>query len=375
MRELLDRVCRYRYVVLVLVAAVMWVDAIAEGGAYGQDWHYFLTGAGALTGSAGLHVYARLPYLQFGPLALLVTVPLRYLGPLHGWYVVSALGMAAGVLTIRIVERAAEAMLDEPGRQALPLAVVVGGVFVLAGWTSAAVARGHPDDVLALLGVALAVRATTRRRWLLAAVLLGLAAAVKPWALFALPLAAANPRARWRGPIVAVAAAVLPWVPFFLADSSTWRVETFHLPVSAMSTLHALGLAVGATPAWPREAQFAAAVLLGALAVQAGKWYLVPMIACAVRVNLDPATVDTYGTGVVLGAFLWDLATPARVPALRTMLSWLALFYLFDDVYYLRLPATPYRWLVVGARLLVLAAPVAVTARVIRRRAPIPGPA
>lgn len=358
MGAIFNRACRHRYVVLTVVAVVMWIDAISVGGAQGQDWHYFLSGAGALTGTTGLHVYAQMPDLQFGPLALVAAVPLRYLGPLHGWYVVSAAGMALGVVAIRVAESTAAELLGNDDDPALARAVLVGGAFVLAAWTSGAVTKGHPDDVLAMLGIAFAARAASQKRWLLTSLLVGLAAAAKPWAMFALPLAAAVPRARWRGPAVALVVAIVPWLPFLVADPKTLRVGSVHLPVNGLSTLHALGLAVGSTPAWPREAQLVVAVALGFLAVRRGTWWLVPIIAAAVRVNLDPAAVDTYGMGVIYGALLWDLISPLRVPAQRTIAAWFAVFYVLNDLSSLGPPTSLYRWTVVLARLLVLVAPV-----------------
>jgi hypothetical protein len=363
-RDLFDRARRYRYAVLAVVAVAIWLDTLSAAEWEGTDWHFFLGGAHALTGGSGLHVYARMPYLQFGPLALLVGVIFRDVGPDHGWVVVSALGMALGVLAIRLLEGAANALRSDAVRATT--CVLIGGPFFLAAWASPAVSEGHPDDVLALLAIAGAVRAMATRRWLFGAILVGLAAAAKPWALLALPLAAALAGFRLRGLLVAVAAAAVPWLPFFVVDAGTRRVGDFHLGVETTSTLHYLGLAVGATPAWPREVQLAIALVLGGVAVARGRWILVPLLAFAVRINIDPAAVDYYAAGPVLGALAWDLVEPTRLPPARTIIAWLTLLYLPSDLLTAGARGSTYNAVIVVFRLAVLVLAVWAVARPVR---------
>lgn len=330
MQALLERGCYHRYLLLAVASAVIWLDTASAVEWEGNDWHFFLAGAHAVTSTSGFHVYARMPYLQFGPLALLVSVVFRDVGPHHGWIVVSLLGMAFGIVAIRQLERAAIALGVEQGRVAL--VVLLGGPFFLATWASPAVSQGHPDDVLALLAIAGAVRATASRRWLVASILVGLASAAKPWALLALPLAAVLDGRRVRGLLVALAAAAVPWLPFFVSDTATRRVGQFHLRVAQTSTLHYLGIPVGAEPSWPRVFQFVLALALGAIAVQRGRWVLVLFIAFLVRMNLDPAAADYYAAGPVIGALAWDLVEPIRSLPARTIFSWFALLYVPSDL-------------------------------------------
>lgn len=321
--RLLDGVVARRYLVLSAVAVAVWLDAGFGVSWHGLDWHYFLTGAHAVTSDVGLHVYAQFPQLQFGPPALLVPLVFRDVGPDHGFVVVSGLCMALGVLAVRLLERTAAEVVGQSRR--LDLTVLVGGCFFLAVWGSPAVSWAHPDDVMALLATAGALRAIASGRWLATALLVGAAAAVKPWALLVLPLAAAVQGFRLRGLSVAGVVAVVSWVPFLVADPETRRVSEFHLRVEQTSTIHYLGLAIGAAPAWPREAQLLVALLLGGLAVARGRWLLVPLVAFAVRINLDPSVVYYYAAGPVLGAFAWDLVEPIRGFPVRTVALWLGL--------------------------------------------------
>ncbi|HVU61134.1 MAG TPA: hypothetical protein VHD58_05690 [Mycobacteriales bacterium] len=321
--RLLDDLARHRYAVLALLTVVLWVGTGAAVGWQGRDWSYFLTGAHALTGRVGLHVYARMPDLQFGPPALLVAVVFRDAGPGHGWALVSAICMLLGVVTIRLLERTAVELVGRAHR--VETLVLLGGPFFLMTWTLPAVSQGHPDDVLALLAIAGAMRAVVSQRWLLAAALVGCAAAAKPWALMVLPLALAVRGTRVRALLVTIAVALVSWVPYFLGDAETRRVGDFHLRVEQTSTLHYLGFGVGAAPAWPREAQLVVALLLGAVSVLRGRWLLVPFVAFAVRINVDPSVVYYYAAGPVLGAFAWDLVVPVRGLPVRTIGAWLGL--------------------------------------------------
>jgi hypothetical protein len=350
----------HRYGVLGVTALVLWL--FAGHGSYYSDWHFFVAGAASLTGGGsggGLHVYASHPYLQYGPLALLFAVPVRLIGPDAGWALGSAICMALGVLTVWMIERAAIAV----GVQArLRPAILVGGVFFLKAWCSAAVSAGHPDDVIALTAVAAGVLGVARGRWMTASVAIGCAAAAKPWGLLAIALAAAVPGRRLRGLALAAAVAVTPWLPFVIADPHTIDVGSFHLPVNPGSTLVWLGAHVWSTPAWPRLAQFLVAAGLTAWALVRKRWELIPVIAFAVRINLDPLVTSYYPAGVLLGALVWDVISPTEVPGLRTVVAWVLLLAVPLDVYLVvRAAALP--TVDTLLRLAVLAAPVVALSR------------
>lgn len=323
---------RYRFALLALVAAGVWLSTSNVGGWGGGDWVYFTRGARALTGPDGLHTYARMPALQFGPLPLAAAIPLKSLGPHAGWPATSALCMVLGLATVYFTEQVACLLAGADNTRRIQLITLSGGAFLLKAWSLPAVGSGHLDDVLALTLTAVACREVARGRAMPAAVALGLGAACKPWVLLALPLAAAVEGRRTRGLLVAVVASGLPWVPFLVADHRTINVLHVYLPVGAESTLHALGMHVGAHPTWARSLQLIVGVLLSAVVVRRGRWYLVPMVAFAVRVNLDPAAFDYYTAGPVLGALIWDYMQPARWPGMRTALTCFALVYVRQDV-------------------------------------------
>jgi hypothetical protein len=339
----------HRYALLSTTALVLWL--LAGHGGYADDWHFFVQGANSLTNSSdptgGLHVYATHPYLQFGPLALLVVVPLRLIGPDGGWMLGSALCMGLGVLTLALVERAA---------------ILVGGVFFLKAWCYPAVDGGHPDDVLALTGIAVTVLAVARQRWILAAVAIGCAGAAKPWAFMALVLVAAIPGRRLRVVALAVAVGFAPWLPFVVADPHTLDLGQFHLSVAPGSSLTWLGLAAArSAPSWPRLLQFVVAGSLSAWALARGRWMLIPLIAFAVRINLDPLVTTYYPAGVVLGALIWDVTAPTRIPGLRTIVTWLLLLAVPLDLFLLdHALASP--GLNAALRLTILLAPLAALA-------------
>jgi hypothetical protein len=350
-----------RYVVLGVTALVLWL--FAGRGSYYSDWHFFVAGAASLTGSGGpgggLHVYATHPYLQYGPLAMLFAVPVRLIGPDSGWALGSAICMALGVLTVWLVERAAVAM---GAQERVRPAILLGGIFFLKAWCSPAVGAGHPDDVIALAAVAAAVLGVARGRWVTASVAIGCAAAAKPWALLAIALAAAVPGRRLRGLALAAAVAVVPWLPFVIADPRTADVGSFHLPVDPGSTLVWLGANASSTPGWPRLAQFLVAACLTAWALARGRWALIPVIAFAVRINLDPLVTSYYPAGVLLGTLVWDVTAPTRVPGARTVVAWVLLLAVPLDVYVVdRAAALPTVDTVL--RLAVLVAPVLVLSR------------
>ena len=98
---------------------------------------------------------------------------------------------------------------------------------------------------------------------------------------------------------------------------------------------------------------------MGAYAVARHRWYLVPVIALAVCINLDPVTVPYYTTGVVFGLFLWDAMRPLRAWGGRAAIGCIALALLPSYLWGLHGygAAAPY---VITLRLLSAIAPIAV---------------
>lgn len=344
------------YRALSAAAAVFWGYAIwLQGGGPGGDWYNLTRSSQEFTSSAGLHLYAQHPQLTFGPLALLVVIPLRYLGPHHGWQVTSALLFGAGVVCLRLLDAAA----DRAGpwtRDRRRQALVVGGLLVLISWIGPAGAWGHADDVFALVAVAVAVWAAAQDRWLLTGVMIGIGAGFKPWAIFAIALAMHGDARRWRGPAVAVLVSVLPWLPFEIADHHTLDVTHVRLQVFAASGLRVLGVPVASHPSWTHSVQLAVAVAAGVVVVARRRWALVPLVAFIARIELDPATWSYYGTGVILGALAADLIAPLSALALRTFTCALLAYYVPEVAPFFGLSSSGIELVRLGARLAVIPA-------------------
>ena len=310
-----EKVLPRRYIVLALfgaVFAIVWLDL---NNASGGDWHSFVQ-------AARLFRTTPVDGDVATPVMLVVAYPFTVLSVSTGWRVASALCVGLGLLTIRFVEQAAEvaAFVTRRDRQR---AVLFGGMFLMYAWALPGARWGHLDDVIAMSCLALACRALVSGRWLMASFAVAVAIDAKPWVVLALPLAACCTGARVRGLAVAGAAALVPWIPFAIAQHG--HLGSLNLLVAPDSGLHYLGARIGSSPGWQRQLEVAVALPLGAYAVVKNKWYLVPAIAFAVRINLDPATFAYYVTGPILGLLIWDVVRPMRVPGLRTVLGCIAL--------------------------------------------------
>jgi hypothetical protein len=282
------------------------------------DWHYFVEGGRLLfsgSGAGGLHLFARHPELQVGPLSLLASAALGVASAGNGFVVQTLLSMALGVLTLFLVERTGERLR---GGSAPALAIAIGAPLFLEQWAAIA-AIGHLDDALALTFGALAVYGVAGRSPVLAGCAVGLAVAAKPWALFFLPLLAALPWGRRRAIGLCAAVTAAAWLPFVLADPRTLRAGAFTIYNWPDSTLRVLGVDSLNTPQWVRPAQLAACLLVGVLAVRRGRWYAVPLAVVAVRLLLDGGTYSYYGAGLVLGAMLLDACSQDRSVPVATI--------------------------------------------------------
>jgi hypothetical protein len=318
--------------------AALWAVVMSRHG--GVSWHYFDRAGLALvdlddpTGS--LHVYATHPDLQFGPVAMAAAAVLSLLGARAGMVTAQFLAAGAGLLLLALAGQVAAHVqpLGSQRRQSQTLALA--GVAFLPVWMNLAVRFVHIDDVLALLLVVAAVLAAVNRMDLLAAVLLGLSVAAKPWAIPFLALLLAVP-ARHRGRAAAVALGVVAagWLPFLVADPRSALASRFAIPSAAGSGLRTLGVNAAVTPVWDRPLQMALGLVLAVVAVRRGRWPAVVLVVVCVRIALDPGTYSYYTGGIVVGALLWDLVGVRRLVPAWTLAAALALF--------------AARWLPVGA--------------------------
>lgn len=301
---------------IVVVAAwtAFWVAYVPYRWGWLASWHFFVAGPRRLVGlgypgyraAGGLHLYASFPKLQSGPLTFLAALPLAVVPRPVSEAVGCAAMVVAGPVVIALLADAAARLRGVSRTEALRSA---GWVWVLLAppWMLLAIYWGHLDDVLALLFVAAAVNALARGRPVVAAVLIGASAASKPWALAFIPLAVALPgHRRLRYLATAVGVAVVPWLPFVIADPHTLRAASFKIrviPASVLSLFHV----TGGTPSWVRPCQFIGGALLVAVGVRSGRWAAGVVLAVALRLGTDPNVYSYYTTGLLVGAGIWDL--------------------------------------------------------------------
>ncbi|MDQ1686626.1 MAG: hypothetical protein QOC82_3363 [Frankiaceae bacterium] len=281
----------------------------------GNDWQLLRLAARSLTGGEGLHLYADTPGLQIGAPALLLVRGLDAIGSLAVVHVLLALGLV-GVLWLG--ERTAAALGHRP---APGLALIV-GVLAAIGWTSLAGDWLHVEDAVALLCLAAAILLLANGKWLPAAALVGLAIAVKPWAVLGLPLLLVIPRrAILRPALATVAVPAACWLPFLIADPHTTRITHTPFPVKPTTPVHLLHLASGVAPGWIRTVQLLAAIALAAAVCRRRPDRLADALAAGVvgRLLLDVADYPYYWAGLVLAVAYADVAG-SRLPA-RTILA------------------------------------------------------
>lgn len=325
---------RYWYLAILGCWSLVWFLAWSRHG--GEAWHFFTTGSSALFDGArgrhappgGLHLYANYPQLQIGPLALVIAQGLRHLGPSQGVLAAEVAGAAAGLYLVHAVLQIALKVRPDLARQrlALRVTILVGGATFLVGWAELAVTFVHLDDVIALVLAVLAVRAAVAERPAMTGLCIGLATDAKPWALVFLPLVLMLPTRAWgRALGLALAAIVVAWLPFELADHGT--VAALHYTIRNLpgSALRALGVTDPRTPSWDRPAQLLVGLALGTAAVWRGRWPAVILLGVGARIALDPADHGYYTAGILLGALLWDLLGTRRPVPVWTVTSFAAL--------------------------------------------------
>lgn len=295
----------------VVVAAAAVVLLAQLPGTHATAWHFFDDAAQLLAGGGdgtGLHLYAAHPEFQFGPLSILAALPFTVFGERAGSWIAMVVGSAAGVLAFWFLLRTVLTLGARPSR----LTATIAGVLFVVVWGDVAVRTAHIDDALALAATAAAVWACASGRAVPTAVLLGVAAAAKPWAIAFAPLALAVPGPRPAARLLLVAAVpVLTWAPFVLAEPATLDVTEFRIDVDPTSTLRALGVDTAETPGWARPAQLLGGLALATWSVRRGRWHAVVLAAVAWRLLLEPGAHRYYTAGAVLGALLIELTADA----------------------------------------------------------------
>jgi hypothetical protein len=272
----------------------MWPDS-------GLSWHFSVDGARLLLHGSGLNLFADAPWLQTGPLSLVLAALLSPLPATVGKSVALIAMAATGPLLI-----AALAPLVAPDKR--PRRIFIAAIVLIPAWTVLSVRWGHLDDVLAMVFAIVALRAVSADRPVLAGAALALAIAAKPWAIGFLPLLLVLPWSRLRSAAAVAAAGVaLAWAPFVLANSGT--LSALHPPVglSPASGLHTLGARGVLVPAWGRTAQLVLSPLAATVAVLMRGLPGVLLVSVAVRLALDPKDNAYYIGSAALAAVVFDL--------------------------------------------------------------------
>lgn len=311
---------RRTYLGLVALSAV--VVAVQLPGPHATAWHWFhdaarlLVGDPAVDGAGGLALYRDHPEFQFGPLSAAISIPFSLFGLRVGSWLAIAVGSALGLVAVTAVAAAAGRVRSDVVGPARTRSLVVGAVVLVVVWGDVAVRTAHLDDAVALTATALAVWALTDRRPWWATVLLGVAAAAKPWAIVFVPLLLVMPgRGRLLRPAVAGGLALATWLPFVLAEPATLDVRDHRIVNEATSALRALGVTSATTPEWVRPTQLLAGLAVVGLLVLAGRWPAALMAGVAVRLVIDPAANRYYTAGLVLAVLVFEwVEFPKRLP-------------------------------------------------------------
>ena len=314
---------RWRYPLLAAWAVPWFVIPYRrslEGGL--NDWLYFEFGARVLVHFDGhyavgaQHLYAEHPEVQIGPPPLALVAAFQWLPPKPVALAFAVVMALAGLVALALAETAGRAIGAPAGR--LGATALAAGVVLLPVWCASVARFRHLDDVIVVLAVLVAaalIAGQSRRAWWVAALLVGLAVASKPWALAAAPLLLGLPRAR-RAPaaLLALATAGAAWLPFVLGDAGTASaLSSYRLYIDPRSPLTLLGFVPDdLAPNWVRPVQLVVGFTLAVMVASRGRWLAVPLAACAARLAVDPQVWPYYSMAPVAFAVLLDLTSGRR---------------------------------------------------------------
>ncbi len=313
---------RRAWLVLAVVSAAMLLVQVPF--AHATAWHFFDDSARLLMGDtttaigpSGLSLYVSHPEFQFGPLSIVVGLPLSWLGTTAGsWAAMVALSVA-GLVVYAALASAVVRLRPEAASRAGQRAVLVGGVVFVIVWSDVAVRTAHLDDAVAIAAAVTAVWALAAARPVFAVAALAVAGAAKPWGAVFAPLASAPQRGprRWLWASFALGLAAVTWLPFVVADLRTLDTSEYGIANEASSALRALGFSEVMTPDWVRPAQLIGGLTLAVVLVARDRWSAVIMAGVAWRLLLDPAANRYYTVGLVAGLLVYELLRrPERLP-------------------------------------------------------------
>ena len=266
----------------------------------GLSWHFSVDGAKLLLQGSGLNLYADAPWLQTGPLSLVVAAVLRPLPAATGKSLALVAMAAAGPLLV-----VALTPLVAPAKRRRRM--LIAAIVLIPAWTVLSVRWGHLDDVLAMVFAIVALRAVSAGRPVLTGVALAAAIASKPWAVGFLPLLLLLPWGRLKAAAVAAAGTALAWAPFVLANPHTLGALSPPVGLSPASGLHTLGVRGVLMPRWGRTAQLVLAPAAATVTALTAGLPGVLLVSVAVRLALDPKDNAYYIGSAALAAVVFDL--------------------------------------------------------------------
>lgn len=289
---------------LVVAAAV---SATLFAPSHTGDLAFFVDAYRGMVGDEGLRVYAERPNIQSGPIALLSIGLLADLGAWAFPVAVAAMFVLAMVSLFRM----------DAARDRNPVVLGVGGLIALAWWRTFAF-QGHLDDAATIAIAVVAVAAVERRRHVSAAVALGIALAIKPWAVFLLPVLM-RPSDTWRRrvalPCLSLAIGAVTWAPFLLASSGTMGGAKPSVWVAPDSVYRLLTGSSSTMPTTLRMLQLAMCIVAVGWVTLRGHVACALLLGVSVRLLLDGGTWPYYTAGLIVGALLWDvLESEYRIP-------------------------------------------------------------
>jgi hypothetical protein len=292
----------WRSIVLAALLVALAVSATLLADPITGDYSLFVEIARDMWSASGTHVFAAHPGAQTGPVSLTVVRVLDSIGTWSFPVFVGALGAVVVLVAGRL----------DGARRRSTAALAVGGA-VLVVWWRAFVFHGHPDDALVLTIAVVALLLVQRDRRTAAAVAVGIALAVKPWAVLLVPITLAPSThgrigERLRGPLTSMAVGAALWSPFVVAEPSTLSNLKPNVWLAPDSVLRLLtGGRFAEPPSWLRGVQLLAMVAAAGWVVVRGRPASVLLVGVATRMLLDPGTWPYYSVGLVLGALVWDL--------------------------------------------------------------------
>lgn len=302
-----------RLAIIAIVASITVIDSLRWLSFVHPDWLIARAAGRTLWSSKGLEVYAAFPRAQMGPLALTLAQLPRSI-----YVVLTAAAIAPCIYWLS--EAAVGHREDWTARSLFILSV--GAALCIVPWSQLAW-KGHADDALVILGLALMLKSAaggSRRGKLLG---LGIAVAGKPTALVLLPFLLTSGAEFAAG--LAIVAAI--WLPFLLAEPiALLRAGRGVMSVAPGSLPSYLGTSAHASPpAWIRPVQLFAGLGASAIGVLRDHAAEGLLLGFTIRALVDPNPAPAYSIPLVLVAVAVDLGHGWPITLPLAMLSfWLA---------------------------------------------------